>query len=72
MKDYVKRKIKLKNQLYKTYAKNKYKCNDYFQFQEATNVVSHLVSNRKQEFYNDIALTLNNPKSNAKTYWSIF
>ena len=46
MKGYVKGKIKLKNQLYKIYAKNKYKCNDYFQFQEAVNVVSHLVSNR--------------------------
>ena len=30
-----------------------------------------LVSNRKQEYYNNIALKLNNPKTNAKTYWSI-
>ena len=71
MKDYVKGKIKWKNQLYKIYAKNGYNCNDYFQLQEATNVVFQLVSNRKQEYYNDIALKLNNPKTSAKTYWSI-
>ena len=71
MNDYVKGKIKWKNQLYKTYAKNRYKCNDYFQLQEATNVVSQVVSNRKQEYYNNIALKLNNSKTSAKTYWSI-
>ena len=53
MNDYVKGKIKWKNQLYKTYAKNGYNCNDYFQLQEATNVVSQVVSNRKQEYYNN-------------------
>ena len=71
MNDYVKSKIKCKNQLYKTYAKNGYKCNDYFQFQEATNVVSQVVSHGKQEYYNNIALKLSNPKRGAKTYWSI-
>ena len=71
MNDYVKGEIKWKKQLYKIYAKNGYKCNDYFQLQEATNAVSQLVSNRKQEYYNNIALNLNNPKTSAKTYWSI-
>ena len=33
--------------------------------------MSQLVSNRKQEYYNNIALNLNNPKTSAKTYWSI-
>ena len=50
MNDYVKDKIKWKNQLYKTYAKNGYECNDYFHLQEATDVVSQVVSIRKQEY----------------------
>ena len=64
-------KIKGKNQLYKTSAKNGYKSNDYFKLQEATNLVSEVASNRKQEYYNNTALKLNNPKKSAKTYWSI-
>ena len=71
MNDYVKGKTKWKSQLYETYAKNGCKCNDYFQLQEATNVVPQVVSNRKQENYNNIALNLNNPKTSTKTYWSI-
>ena len=46
MNDYVKGKIKWKSQLYETCAKNGWKCNDYFQLQEATNVVSQV----KKEF----------------------
>ena len=71
MNDYVKGKIKWKKQLYKSYAKNGCKCDDYFQLQETTNVVSQVVSNGKQEYYNNIALKLNNPKTSAKTYWLI-
>ena len=56
---------------YKTHAKNGYKYKDYFQLQEATNVVSQIVSNRNQEYFNNIALKLNNPGTSAKTYWSI-
>ena len=41
MNDYVKDKIKWKNQLCKRYVKNGYKCN-YSQLQEATNVVSQV------------------------------
>ena len=53
MNDYVKGKIKWKNLLHKTYAKNGYKWNDYFQLQQVTNVVSQVVSTRKQEYYNN-------------------
>ena len=48
--------------------KNGYKCNDYFQLQEATNAVSPVVSDRKQEYYNNTALKLNKSKISAKTY----
>ena len=33
--------------------------------------MSQVVSNRKQEYCNNIALKLNNPKTSAETYWSI-
>ena len=67
MNNCVKGKIKWKNQLYKTHAKNGYKYND----QEATNVVSQVVSNRKQEYKNNIALKLDNLKTSTKSYWSV-
>ena len=40
MNDFVKSKIKWKNQLYKIYTKNGYKCNDYLRLKEATVLVS--------------------------------
>ena len=33
--------------------------------------MSQVVSNRKQEYYSNIALKLNNPKTIAKRCWSI-
>ena len=36
MNDFVKSKIKWKNQLYKIYTKNGYKCNDFLRLKEAT------------------------------------
>ena len=33
--------------------------------------MSQLVSHRKQEYYNNIAVKLNNPKTSANTNWSI-
>ena len=61
MNDFVKIKIKWKNQLYNTYAKNGYKFNDHLHLQEATNVVSEVITKRKQDYQNNLALRLNNP-----------
>ena len=47
MSDFVKTKIKFKNQLYNTYKKNGYKDNDYNMLQEAINEVSKIISKRK-------------------------
>ena len=71
MNDYVKSKIKWKNQLYKIYTKNGYKCNDCLQLKETTVLVSQVISKRKEDYYNIIASKLNNPKTSAKVYWSI-
>ena len=71
MNDFVKTKIKFKNQLYNTYMKNGYKDNDYNMLHEAINEVSKIISKRKEEYHYHLASKLNNPSTSAKTYWSI-
>ena len=43
----------------------------HLKLQEATSVISKLVSKCKDKYQNYIASRLNDPKANAKTYWSI-
>ena len=71
MNDFVKSKIKWKNKLYKIYTKNRYKYNDHLKLKEATVLVSQVIAKRKEDYRNFIASKLNNPKTCAKTYWSI-
>ena len=71
MNDFVKSKIKWKNQLYKVYTKNEYKCNDYLRFKKATVLISQVIAKRKEDYHNIIASKLNNPKTSAKAYLSI-
>ena len=66
MNDFVKSKIKWKNQLYKIYAKNGYKCNDYLQLKEATALVSEVITKGKEDDHNILSSKLNNPKTSIK------
>ena len=66
MNDFVKSKIKWKNQLYKIYAKNGYKCNDYLQLKQPTVLVSQVITKRKEDDHNTLASKLNNPKTSIK------
>ena len=50
MNDFVKSKTKWKNQLYKIYTKNRYKCNDYLRLKEATVLVSQVTTKRKEDY----------------------
>ena len=50
MNDFIKNKIKWKHQIHKIYQKNGYKDSDYFKFQEATSVVSELISRHKEKY----------------------
>ena len=50
MSDFIKNKIKWKHQIYKIYQKNGHKNSDYFKLQEATSVVSELISRCKEEY----------------------
>ena len=51
--------------------KNGRKDSDYAKFQEATSIVTEVISRRKVEYQNHIALNLNDPMTTTKTYWSI-
>ena len=44
MNDYIKNKIKWKHQEYKIYQKNDHKESEFFKLQEATSVISELIS----------------------------
>ena len=50
MSNFVKTRIKYKNQLYNTYTKNGYKDNDYNMLQEVRNEASKIINKRKEEF----------------------
>ena len=71
MSDFIKNKIKWKHQIHKIYQKNGHKDSGYLKLQEATSVVSELISRRKEKYQNHLALKLNDPMTNAKTYWSL-
>ena len=51
MNDFVKSKIKRKNQLYKIYTKNGYKYNDYLKLKETTVLVSQVIAKRKEDYH---------------------
>ena len=70
MNDFVKTKIKFKNQLHNTYIKNDYKDNGYNMLQEAINEVFKIISKRKEEHHYHLTSKLNNPSTIVKTYWS--
>ena len=67
----LKYEINWKHQIYKTYIKTSRKDSDYVKFQEATSIVSEVISRHKKEYQNHIALMLNDPMTTTKTYWSI-
>ena len=68
MNDFVKGKIKLKNQHSKIYTKSGYRCNDHLQLKEAPVLVSQIIAKRKEDYHNILALKLTNPKTIAKAY----
>ena len=60
------------NTKYTKLIKNVHAYSDCLKLQEVTRVISELISRRKDEYQNYIASRLNDPKTNAKTYWFIF
>ena len=65
MNDFVQHKIKLKQQIYKTYQTNGREDNDYFKLQEAASLISEVISRRQEECQNHLTLKLSDPVTNA-------
>ena len=63
MTEKIKNKINLKKSLYKS--------NKFIELQKLSTEISTLISNRKEKYYHNLSLKLNDPKTSAKTYWSI-
>ena len=66
----IKRK-KWKHKVYRDYLKNAKTEEDYMYVHHTMTEVSLLISESKYKYYNKLAMKLNNPKTNSKTYWSI-
>ena len=69
LNEFVKNKIKWENKIYKDYVKNERTEN--LNLQIAINYVSEIIDKRKHDYNCPLASKLNNPKTIAKTYWSI-
>ena len=75
MNDFMRSKIKRKNQLYKIYTKNGYKWNDHLGLQEGTILVFQIIAKRKEDDDNPIDSKLNNPRTSANPNpgcWDIY
>ena len=63
MTEKIKNKINLKRSLSKS--------NKFIEIQMLSTEISTLILERKKKYYHDLSLKLNDPKTSAKTYWSI-
>ena len=59
----IKNKINLKRSLSKS--------NKFIETQILSTEISTLILERKEKYYDDLSMKLNDPKTGAKTYWSI-
>ena len=57
--------------MYQVYFQNGREDNDFIKFQEeiVSYNISEVIDRGKEEYQNYIVLKLNDPKTNAKTYW---
>ena len=63
--------MKWKHKVYRDYLKNGKTEAGYMYLHHAITEVSQLISESKDNYYNKLAMKLNNPKTSSKTYWSI-
>ena len=69
--DNIKNKIKWKSRMYKNYKRNGKKTEDYELLTKAVSDVSQLIVKSKDEYYYRLGKRLNDPNTNAKSYWTI-
>ena len=71
MNDEIKNKIKKRDIFYQQLKKYKLNLTDFDVMNELTSELFSIISQRKEEYYLLLAKKLNDPQTNAKTYWSI-
>ena len=67
----IKCKIKSKNKTFQQYLKNGRKIIDFEIVNKEAAELSEMIQNRKEKYFYDLSLKLNNPQTSPKTYWSI-
>ena len=67
----IKDKIQWKNSIYKQFVKSNKSQFEFLKLRRAISEVSDLISQKKNDYYNHLSEKVNNPKTRAKTYWSI-
>ena len=69
MIDFIKSKIDWRNSIYKTYSSKNLA--EYNTLQQAITEVSHLIYEKKNDYYNALARKLSDLTTSSKAYWSI-
>ena len=64
-------KIKSKNKAFQQYLKNGRKITDFEIVDKEAAELSEMIPNRKEKYFYDLSLKVNNPQTSPKTYWSI-
>ena len=67
----IKCKIKSKKKTFQQYLKNGRKITDFEVVDKEAAELSEMIQKRKEKFFYDLSLKLNNPQTSPKTYWSI-
>ena len=67
----IKCKIKSKNKTFQQYFKNGRKITDFEIVDKEAGELSEMIQKRKEKYFYDLSLKLNNPQTSPKTYWSI-
>ena len=71
MKKFIKSKIQRQNNTYKTFQNSSKKLAKYNTLQQAIIEVSHLLYEKKIDYYNALVKKLSYPTITSKTYWAI-
>ena len=67
----IKCKVKSKNKIFQQYLKNRRKITDFEIVDKEAAELSEMIQKRKEKYFYDLSLKLNNPQTSPKTYWSI-
>ena len=71
MNDEIRNKMNYRNNFYKQLKKYRLNLTNFDVMNELISELSSIISQRKNEYYSRLAKKLNDPQSNARTYWSI-